>query len=138
MTTGACLSAVLDWLGGELNLNVRASRVLVIDGRLWIELSGLHDPDEPDVDQYAHARGVLWSRPIVDETTALTKDVILLVLHVGNPTPRIDLGPNYSSTSTPLPWQTLALVPTTDGVEGRSVSWVRERWGETMTWPFDG
>ncbi|MER9758523.1 hypothetical protein [Mesorhizobium sp. M0138] len=136
MTPKACLSAVLEWLEGELGLKTREARLLSIDGRLWIDLAGLHDPEEPDIEQYPHARGVLWSRPVTDDSTALTRDVILIVLHVDDPTPRFERGPDYTSTSAPLPWQTLVLVPTSDGVEGRSLSWFRERWGEAMAWPF--
>lgn len=86
MTSAACLSAVVEWLAGELGLKTRQARLLSVDGRLWIDLAGLHDPDEPDVEQYAYARGVLWSRPVTDNSTTLTRDAILIVLQVVDPT----------------------------------------------------
>lgn len=134
LTPQACLDAVSDWLQRRLKCSAASGHLLQSDDALWIELSDItcRFEDEP----IPYIRGVLLPRVPRDLDAPLTDDVLIVTLHLSDPTPIVERSGNTTSTSRPLPWQTIAIVATPEGVEARGAHVVEHGLGMVRRWPF--
>jgi hypothetical protein len=138
MTPASCLSAVVDWLLSELELQASEAKIRIVENRLWLEFLNVSSvlSTHADDDVIPALRGVLWSRVPQDMEARLTNDVLLLHLHASDPTPIITWESNVTTTETRGCWGLVALFPTSEGIEARSIGRISEPWGTTYQWPF--
>lgn len=138
LTPNAALAAIEEWLNEEMGLICGSSVVRIVGKNTWLEFRDIV-PRSPNVppDPTPVLRSLLWTRPMPNQDTMITDEVMVIHLYDSDPTPVIDRSrPGIFSQRVPLPWQTIALVQTSDGIEARNCELRFPDWGVREVWPF--
>jgi hypothetical protein len=140
MTPAVCLAAITEWLRTERELQASETSIRIIENKIWVEFLGLTyiTPYDDDVenDTIPALRGILWPYFVQDMQSGLTSEVLVVHLHDFNPTPLVTRELNVTITERRSCWGRVALFPTPEIVEARSVTGIFEPWGSLYQWPF--